>query len=741
MRTIGGRYELCGAIASGGMATVHLARQVGAAGFARMVAVKQLHERFAHAPEFVTMFLDEARLVARIRHVNVVQTLDVVHERESSELFIVMEYVHGVALNQVLQSARQRFVPIAPAVAAAVMIGALHGLHDAHEARSETGEPLGIVHRDVSPHNILVGLDGAPRVLDFGVAKAEERISSTNEGELKGKLSYMSPEQIESRAVDRRTDVYAAAVVFWEMLSGKKLFLAGNEGAVVRQILESVVEPPSKGQPAVSTALDRVVMRGLERDVGERWATARAFAEAIGATVTPASPAEVGAWLRDLCGATIAERDEAIAMIEAKSSGQNLADLQASLRAMGLVGGADAKDASMSEETERRPPAPASTPSSARVSARGTLMLTDGAAPAATPMPMSVARTLPIVTSRSPAPAPSAAPAGEGTSTRTSIAAPVRRSSGARASVAVGAVILLGLGGVGAWVGARRGASPPPPVVASASASVSAPASCPEGMVLVEGGRFFMGTDDGPDDERPAHHVKVHAFCIDRLEVTANAYRACSDRGDCKRAPDTNRFEGMSETEHKVYDPLCTGVAPALGAHPINCVDWTMADRFCRVNDKRLPTEAEWEFAARGSDGRRYPWGDVAPGPKHLNACGRECDGWFKKNKQPSQGALHAGNDGWPTTAPVGSFPAGASRWGAEDMAGNVWEWVADWHGAYARDDATDPAGPTEGTTRVIRGGAWNGSSEAWVRSTFRFHADPGERNHGTGFRCAKSLP
>jgi serine/threonine protein kinase len=242
--TIGGRYALCGEIASGGMATVHLARQVGAAGFARIVAIKRLHARYARDPEFVAMFLDEARIVARIRHPNVVQTIDVV--AEDGELFLVMEYIHGESLLRLTQMSNRAGRGLPVPVAAAIMVGALHGLQEAHDARGETGEPLGIVHRDVSPHNILVGTDGAARVLDFGVAKASQRIQTTLEGQLKGKLSYMAPEQITSRPMDRRTDVYAASVVMWEALTGTKLFQGDSEGAVLNQILLETPRSPGK---------------------------------------------------------------------------------------------------------------------------------------------------------------------------------------------------------------------------------------------------------------------------------------------------------------------------------------------------------------------------------------------------------------------------------------------------------------------------------------------------------------
>src|SRR4051812_48938415 len=201
-----GRYMLDRPIGSGGMATVHLGRLLGPAGFSRTVAIKRLHPQFAKDPEFVTMFLDEARLAARVRHPNVVSTLDVVALDE--ELFLVMDYVPGETLSRLARELRARGESVPPAIAISILSGVLFGLHAAHDARSESGEVLGIVHRDVSPQNILVGEDGVARVLDFGVAKAAGRASQTEAGLVKGKLAYMSPEQLRGEAIDRRTDVY-----------------------------------------------------------------------------------------------------------------------------------------------------------------------------------------------------------------------------------------------------------------------------------------------------------------------------------------------------------------------------------------------------------------------------------------------------------------------------------------------------------------------------------------------------
>jgi serine/threonine protein kinase len=213
------------------MASVHIGSLTGPAGFRRTVAVKRLHPQYAKDPEFVAMFMDEARLAARIQHQNVVATLDVVASDE--ELYVVMEYVAGESLARLMRLSACREERVTANVAGAILVGVLHGLHAAHELRDDRGEPLAIVHRDVSPQNILVGADGAAHLIDFGIAKARGRAQVTQEGEIKGKMSYMPPEQLLSREVDRRVDIFAASVVFWEVLTGRRLFQATDPGAIL----------------------------------------------------------------------------------------------------------------------------------------------------------------------------------------------------------------------------------------------------------------------------------------------------------------------------------------------------------------------------------------------------------------------------------------------------------------------------------------------------------------------------
>lgn len=310
-----GRYVVHAEIASGGMATVHVGRLLGPVGFARTVAIKRLHPHFAKDPDFVAMFLDEARLASRVRHPNVVPVLDVVSE--GAELFLVMDYVEGESLSRLIAAASREGRAPPAHIAGAIVAQALHGLHAAHETLDERGEPLAIVHRDVSPHNVLVGTDGTARVVDFGVAKAVGRASFTREGELKGKLPYMAPEQVRRGGeVTRRTDVYSAGVVLWEALTAARLFHGDGEGEILSAVIEGAREPPSSVESTVPPALDAITMRALARDPGDRFPDAREMALAIEDAIGIVPPAEIGAWAAQMGRDAIAARARAVAEVE-----------------------------------------------------------------------------------------------------------------------------------------------------------------------------------------------------------------------------------------------------------------------------------------------------------------------------------------------------------------------------------------------------------------------------------------
>ncbi|WP_394842968.1 serine/threonine protein kinase [Pendulispora brunnea] len=309
-----GRYEMYGEIASGGMATVYFGRLVGDAGFVRTVAIKRLHPHYAKIPQFSSRFVEEAHLAARIRHPNVVATLDTVAERD--ELLLVMEYVPGQSLAELQRACRNSGERIPVGVALRIAADALYGLHAAHTATDEALHPLFIVHRDVSPQNILVGVDGMARVLDFGIAKARTSVDTTQQGQLKGKLRYMSPEQVFNDPISARTDVYALSVVLWEMLTGDPLFTGSNDAATLAQVLSGVVHKPSLIARHVPPEVDEIVLRGLQRDPSLRFESAHDMAVALESAMVPALAREVSQWMQRIAASAIAWRAQAVSAIE-----------------------------------------------------------------------------------------------------------------------------------------------------------------------------------------------------------------------------------------------------------------------------------------------------------------------------------------------------------------------------------------------------------------------------------------
>ncbi|MFO0760010.1 MAG: formylglycine-generating enzyme family protein [Byssovorax sp.] len=274
----------------------------------------------------------------------------------------------------------------------------------------------------------------------------------------------------------------------------------------------------------------------------------------------------------------------------------------------------------------------------------------------------------------------------------------------------------------------------PPPIAATA---VAAEAPAPEQpslarMVRIPTGVFQMGSEDGESDEQPVHAVTVPSFEIDLTEVTVGAYRDCVAKKACPKIEIGVRWAGVSEDVEGVHRGFCNGNRDDRLDHPMNCVTWNEADTYCRSVDKRLPTEEEWEYAARGRTGAHYPWGDRERGPELLNGCGEECLALGRQHHE-EWNASYDGRDGFPTTAPVGSFPSGKSPFGVLDMAGNVWEWTASPHCEYGTQSCNQGQ-------RISRGGGWSGDP-AYAsnhRTTYRGYGNPEERSDSLGFRCAR---
>ncbi|MCB9597183.1 MAG: serine/threonine protein kinase [Sandaracinaceae bacterium] len=301
-----GRYRLAYELASGGMATVYMACVEGPGGFDKVVALKRIHHHLASEARYVTMFLDEARLASRIDHPNVVSVID--FGEEDGDYFLVMEFLLGVPLSRVIAAlarSEDRVPTRWAAIASRLVAEACEGLHAAHELRDATGELLGVVHRDVSPQNLFVGFDGILRVVDFGIAKAAGKQHQTVTGEMKGKLAYMSPEQIRGGDVDRRADVWALGVVLWEMLTFRRLFRKANEVDAMYHVLEGEIVPPSELTKSLPAGVDEIVATSLERDLAKRFPDARAMARDLSRTwgrelTEPVDAAEVAQLLDQL---------------------------------------------------------------------------------------------------------------------------------------------------------------------------------------------------------------------------------------------------------------------------------------------------------------------------------------------------------------------------------------------------------------------------------------------------------
>jgi formylglycine-generating enzyme required for sulfatase activity/tRNA A-37 threonylcarbamoyl transferase component Bud32 len=695
------KYAIEGVVGEGGFAIVYRATHLL---WKRPVAIKVFSVLDSVPQELrgklLDDFLQEGALLAQLSE----QTTAIVQARDVGMLttqsgmtvpYMVLEWLEGETLEDKLARERmQGQPPRSMEQAVALLTPVAEALAVAHTR--------GIVHRDVKPANIfLVGpvgnTDGTTiKLLDFGIAKvvqdAQKMAGSFNK--TSGVVTsftpaYGAPEQFSRTygATGPWTDVFALALILGEMTSGKPPIDGDDVGQLAFASMNDKVRPSPRTLGAtVSDAVENVMLGAL----------------AVKTTARPQTAREFWSQLTSVLG--VADR----------KSGRSL-------------------------------------PPTQDVAVASTILVPEAVQPL-----VDVAKTDANPTSHR-------IPVSKVTPTVTKKMSPLALVG--LGATAVVAVVGLGIAALVHGSGESKSESAeksnakankadtaaPSATASSAPAAIRAEDSgaCPTGMVPIPGGNFFQGNDEGADDEKPAHKVSLSPYCIDKFEVTVAQYMQCSDTGACKRATPKNEWEGISQKERDVYDPLCNSSEPAArGNYPINCVSWESAATYCEANGKVLPSEAQWEFAARGPDGRKYPWGDEEPTGGHLNACGPECIAWVKEKglngpNDPKK-AMYTLDDHFANTAPVGSFPAGASRFGVEDVVGNVGEWTDDWFAPYKKGKIgaaeKDPHNPEASPHKVVRGGAWNATDPTWLRPSFRYRAPPTLKSHGIGFRCAKTL-
>lgn len=685
-----GRYYLLRLLGRGGFATVWEAddREEG-----KRVAIKVLHPQLANDPTRRERFFRGARAMAKIVHPGVVRVL-VPYEEDAGFFYFVMELVRGGDLHRAVLAKRLDRSRVLP-----MTLQAGEALAAAHRE--------GFVHRDVSPHNILIGDDGRAKLTDFDLVSAAESTGGTRTGAM-GKFLYAAPEVMSRpQDADVRADVFGLGMTAIFCLYGADL-------------PTDVLRKPEKLLAKVQCGpLAPVLLKAIEWEPQDRFASVAVFCEALRAA------------------------SESLVILREPALAASVAPL--TTEAPSVTSSPEDRPVS-GEEGTRLTPLPQPAPELQRATFQATVRSGEtthrGAHDVALPGSLQEGVLEPMN--------PSA------TSSLGGVSEPVTKPPRARSSAALlggAAMVLLGATaaavhywpadtGPGASSGAADASAPISPTTAPTTSATASgtpvappPSRCPSEMAYLPDGTFRMGSEvtdkDAYDDERPAHDVTLSAFCLDVAEVTVAKYRQCT-----KEPRNGITCPGGASI---LGNQFCNGDRTDRNDHPINCIDWTTADAYCKWAGGTLPTEAQWEYAARGKERRTYPWGnEPAPGPTLLNACGAECRALGTTLKPPqSWTVMYEGDDGFGATAPVKTYAKGATPEGVFDLAGNVWEWVADMSAAYSASPSKDPL-QTKGTLRVLRGGGWFSIDPRWVRAAGRLGIVVGDRFNYVGFRCAR---
>jgi serine/threonine-protein kinase PpkA len=733
-----GEYFVFERIGAGSMAEVYKALQPS---MDRLVGIKILSPALSHDPQFVARFRREVQIAASLEHPHILPVIDF-GEFEGT-LYLVMRYVGGGTLHDLIDKG-----PLAPPIALRYLSEIGEALDYVHQHR--------VVHRDIKPRNVLLDQQGHPFLADFGLARLIEGGAITHSGvEMIGTPHYMSPEQARGQPVDGRSDLYALGVMLYQMLTSRVPFEADSTVGIVMKHLESPVPAVNEAWPVLPEALNPVVAKAMAKDPADRYQSAHDLtqdvAQALGISTTPgplvARPAAGdgagyglgrlhGSW-RSGSGLTLWRK----LSIMAQWGGRRLrgrqhdpfsslfvrlfpTPLQRTLFWGGallvLVAGFAALSLIGSSLTA------AALPASPGAAGLGATPTPSGAGAAATadlaPPGTSVAATAFVLAAQSLA----------ATASQAALTQAARPAASATVVAAAAATATL-----------------PAPTATVAAPTATRVISPKDGMVenFVPAGPFLLGSlsqdKAAREDEKPQVRIFLDGFWIDHTDVTvaqfqqfvtATGYRTNAETGCCGSA--YNFPGGLVYSPSPVFAnnaswllPEGGGAPPATERQPVVQVSWNDAVAYCKWAGRRLPTEAEWEKAARGADGNIYPWGNEFDG-RLLNYCDASCTA-------PWHGTV---NDSFVRTSPAGIFATGASPYGVLDMAGNVRQWVNDFYDFRGYDSlpTANPPGIESGLRHVLRGGSWLDTPDR-VRSAARDSNFPDARDDVTGFRCATS--
>ncbi len=679
--TVFGRdFRIVRKLGAGGMGALYVAEQLSTG---RMRALKLMHPGLVGSPELREKFALEARVGAKIASEHVIE---VVAAGVSEDVpWLAMELLVGEDLEHEIR-ARGRFER---EDLVTILAQVCHALGAAHEA--------GIVHRDLKPDNVLLAETRrmnesfTVKLLDFGIAKVVEAARSANTGAV-GTPLWMAPEQTERNAeITPGTDVWALGLLAFVMLTGKSFWLsAASESGVATILREVVLDPiPSATERARALGVEAFVPRGFDawfarcvvREPARRFSNAheaaRSLAEALGVpSRTISGPVRISV---------------------SSSEPERRSDTEIGVaRTVGT-------------------PAPAPAPATLWT---GQTVPLD---PRTSPVPAAEAPSEPTFADSSSAsveePTPSSAMAPH---------LPVSKASPLGVGLAlVGTIVLVAVGAFA--LRGRTGPALTADASTSGEAGVTGTPFCPREMARVQGGELIVGSEvDGPP-----HLAKVAPFCVDLTEVTAGDYAACVARKACPPPATEADWPDLRPASRKGWSAHCTYGKKDKLDHPMNCVTFEEAATFCRQAGKRLPDEAQWEYAARGTDGRPYPWGREPPTPTRLNACDDGCAKIALGSETEVIGARLGGDDGAESTSTVGRYLQGVSPFGAFDLAGNVAEWVDATYCPYGQ-------GSCGSSARVVRGGSWTTLRPYALTTTSRTQAAPSARMPDVGFRCVE---